>query len=219
MKIRTKNTLSIAAALIGAVIFMGGCATTGSERAASTTISMQAVESDIKAAVVQVDATGASLNELVKPDQLDARKAFTKYSDEVVKMEKVGSRLLKHADEMSARGKDYFEEWELQGNTYANPKIRALSEQRRNELGAIYLQIPAASVGIKGAFNAYLSDIKEIQRYLSNDITPKGIESIAPIAQKAVSDGELLKQAVVPVLAAIESVKVEFAPSGAVTPK
>lgn len=215
MKIKTKGATLIATTLLGAVIFMGGCATTGSERAARTTISMQAVETDIKQASMQVDATGISLSELIKPEQLDAKKAFNKYSDEVVKMEKMGSQLLKHADEMSARGKDYFEEWETQGNTYTNPKIRELSEQRRNELGAIYLQIPAASVGIKGAFNAYLSDIKEIQMYLSNDITPKGIESIVPIAQKAIRDGELLKQAVTPVLSAIDSVKGELAPSGA----
>lgn len=215
MKIKIKGATLIATTLLGAVIFMGGCATTGSERAARTTISMQTVETDIKQATLQVDATGASLNELINPEQLDAKKAFNKYSDEVVKMEKVGNLLLKHADEMSARGKDYFEEWEKQGNTYTNPSIRELSEQRRNEVGTIYMQIQAASVGIKGAFNAYLSDIKEIQIYLSNDITPKGIESIGPIAQKAVSDGELLKQAVMPVLSAIDSVKGELAPSGA----
>ncbi|MDO8723335.1 MAG: DUF2959 family protein [Syntrophales bacterium] len=215
MKIKTKPAALFTTLLFGAIAFMGGCATTGMERSASTSTSMKTVESDIRQAAAQVDATGASLNELINPDQAKVKKAFDKYSDNVAKMEQMGKRLLKHTDEMSTRGKEYFEEWDKQGNTYKNPQIRELSEQRRADLGAIYAQIPVASVGVKGAFNAYLSDIKEIQKYLSNDLTPKGIESIAPVAQKAVSDGALLKEAVTPVLAAIDRVRAELATGGA----
>lgn len=215
MKIKTKPAALFTTLLFGAITFMGGCATTGMERSASTSTSMKTVERDIREAAAQVDATGVSLNELINPGQGNAKKAFAKYSDNVAKMEQIGKRLLKHTDEMSARGKDYFEEWDKQKNTYTNPQIRELSEQRRADLGEIYAQIPAASVGVKGAFNAYLSDIQEIQKYLSNDLTPKGIEAIAPVAQKAVSDGERLKTAVEPVLSAIARVRAELAPGGA----
>lgn len=214
MKIKTKPAVLFTTLLLGAITFMGGCATTGMERAASTSTSMHTVESDIRQASVQVDATGASLNELIKPDQPKVKNAFGKYSDNVAKMEQMGKRLLKHTDEMSARGKDYFEEWDKQGDSYTNPQIRELSEQRRADLAEIYMQIPASSVGVKGAFSAYLSDIKEIQKYLSNDLTPKGIEAITPIAQKAVSDGQLLKEAVMPVLSAITRARAELAPGG-----
>jgi len=159
-------------------------------------------------------ATKASLEDLVRPDQADVKKAFEKYSDDVDKMEKLWKRVSDHSDNMQAQGKEYFEEWQKQGDTYTNPEIQALSEQRRADLSAIFLEISNASIGVKGAFKSYMSDITEIRTYLSTDLTTKGIEAITPITQKAVSDGENLKQAIIPVLTAIGKAREEFALGG-----
>ncbi|HAR98926.1 MAG TPA: hypothetical protein DCS11_08560 [Syntrophus sp. (in: bacteria)] len=197
------------------ILVLVACASTGMQRSAKSTASMQTVDSDIKQALLQVDVTNASLENLIRPGQLDAKKAFDHYSGNVAKMEGKGQLLVKHIDEMSARRLDYFAEWEKQGNTYANAEIRELSEQRRADLSAIFAEIPAASVGVKGALNTYLSDIREIQKYLSNDLTSKGIESITPTAQKAVDDGAELKETVKPVVAAIERARAETVQGGA----
>jgi len=107
-----------------------------------------------------------------------------------------------------------FTEWQVQGDTYTNPEIQALSEQRRSDLSAIFTEISDASIGVKGAFKAYMSDITEIRTYLSTDLTPKGIEAITPVTQKAGTDGDNLKQAVTPVLTAIGKAREEFALGG-----
>ena len=52
------------------------------------------------------------------------------------------------------------------------------------------------SIGEKEAFRAYLSDATEIQTYLSNDLTPKGVEAITPMARRVASDGDYLKYAI-----------------------
>lgn len=44
--------------------------------------------------------------------------------------------------EMNASGKDYFEEWQKEGDKYKNPRIQQLSEQRRLELSRILLKNP-----------------------------------------------------------------------------
>ena len=111
---------------------------------------------------------------------------------------------------MSAQGKEYFDEWRTQGSAYANPEIQALSEQRRDELSAVFARIPEASAGVKGAIQAYMSDISEIETFLSNDLTPKGVEAITPIARKAVTDGANLKDAINPVLYAISTARTEL---------
>jgi hypothetical protein len=196
--------------LFAAVLVLVACATS-MDRSSKAATSMRTVDSDIKHALLQVDATNASLEELIKPEQTDVKKAFDTYSEQAVKMEHQGQLLVKHTDEMSARRLDYFSEWEKQGNTYANPEIRELSEQRRADLSAIFAEIPAASVGIKGAFHTYLSDIKEIQKFLMNDLTPKGIASITPTAQKSIQDGGNLKESVKPVVSAIDRARAEMA--------
>lgn len=211
MTLRIKPSVFFTTLLFGAIIGLTGCATTGTERATRTTTSMQSVEADYKQASVQIDATSASLEELVKPNQPDMKKAYDVYSQNVQKMEHLGQRLDTHTEKMSNLGSKYFAEWE---SSYTNPEIRQLSEQRRIEMREGYAKIAEASVGVKGTLKSYLSDIRDIQKFVSNDLTSQGIESIKPVAQTAVKDGENLKEAIKPVLTAIDQVKADMTQGG-----
>jgi hypothetical protein len=200
--------------LIVTVIGLVGCDSTGRQRSREATTTMQTMENDIKSVAVQLDATGASLDELMRPGQSDVKKAFNLYTDNVSKIEKMEKDFAKHADEMKARGKDYFEEWQKEGDKYKNPQIQELSDQRRIELGEIYGKIAENSIGVRDAFKAYVSDAKEIQNYLSNDLTSKGIEAIAATARKVVDNGENLRLAIKNVQTAIEKARAEMIQSG-----
>jgi hypothetical protein len=200
--------------LIVTVIGLAGCDSTGRQRSREATTTMQTMENDIKSVAVQLDATGASLDELMRPGQSDVKKAFNLYTDNVSKIEKMEKDFAKHADEMKARGKDYFEEWQKEGDKYKNPQIQELSDQRRIELGEIYGKIAENSIGVRDAFKAYVSDAKEIQNYLSNDLTSKGIEAIAATARKVVDNGENLRLAIKNVQTAIEKARAEMIQSG-----
>lgn len=196
--------------LLGAAAFLSGCATTGMDRSVDTSNSIKEVDGEIRKMIVQIDVTGTSLDSLVMVGQPDRKKSFDKYSDELSRLEKEGKRVLKRVDEMKSRSKEYFSEWEKQGDAFTNPQIRELSEERRSNLAQIYAQVPAAGVGIKGSYHAYLTDLKEIQQYLSNDLTPKGIEGIGPVAQKSVQDRDALKESLKPLIAALDEIKAEL---------
>jgi hypothetical protein len=211
MKLGSQSAVFFTTVLLGAITCLTGCATTGMDRATTTTNSMQTVEGDYKQASLQIDTTRASLEELIKPDQTDTKKAYDAYTANVVKMEKSGKQLDTHTEKMRVKGNDYFAEWE---NSYTNPEIRELSERRRIEIREGYVKISEASIGVKGALKSYLTDIGEIQKYLSNDLTPQGIESIRPVAQRAMTDGDNLKETVKPVLAAIDRVKIDMVQGG-----
>jgi hypothetical protein len=210
----TQNAL-ISGITFSLLLAMTGCSITGMDRSEKAGNTMETVQKDMQKAVSQIDITGAALEEVVKPGQSDAKGAYKKYASEANKMAKAGEKLFEHADKMSAQGKEYFEEWRTQGNTFTNPEIQALSEQRRADLNAVFAQIAESSVGVKGALKSYLSDISEIEAYLSNDLTPKGIEAITPIARTAIGEGEKLKAAVNPVLSAIGNARSELEQGGA----
>jgi hypothetical protein len=214
MKRTNKTVAFLLTALSIAVISIEGCATTGMQRSEEASTSMQAVDNDIKLIVAQLDAAGASLEELTRTGQSDVKKAFDLYSDNILKLAAMENGFSKHADEMKARGKDYFEEWQTEGSKYKNPRIQELSEQRRMELAEIYSKIPLNSIGVKEAFSAYVSDATEIQTYLSNDLTSKGVEAIAPMAKKASMDGDNLKYAIKELEMAIERARAEMSQSG-----
>lgn len=211
MKLRFISAVCAVTMLLVTNTCLTGCATTGVERATKTTTSMQEVEDDYKQASVQIDATRVSLEDLVKPDQTDMKKAYDAYAENVKKMEQLGKRLDKHTEKMSVRGNEYFTKWE---SSYTNPEIRELSERRRIEMREGYAKIAEASIGVKGALKSYLTDIREIQKYLSNDLTPQGIESIRTVSQTAVKDGENLKETIKPVLIAIDRAKADMTQGG-----
>lgn len=205
MKIITSQAVIFTALFLGVMaITPVGCAKkTGIQRAEKTTSSMQAVESGIRETVAQIDATNASLNYvLASKDSPDSKKAFDSFSDNVSKMNKTGNALLKDTTEMTARGNDYFEEWQKTGATYTNPKIQQLSQERRNQLQQTFSQISQSSAGVTGNLNSYLSNLKQIETYLSTDLTPAGISNIASVAQSTMMTGNKVKESVQPMLSA-----------------
>lgn len=210
MKIVIDRSVGYGSLILAAAICLVGCATTGNQRSAQTRTTMGDVERDYVQAAAQVGITNGSLEALLNPDHHDKTKSFEQYSENVKKMKKMEMRLFEHADKMQSQQKNYFEEWRMQGNTYNNPRIQALSEQRRADLTQVFSHIAESSVGVKGSFKAYMSDNEQIRTYLSTDLTPKGIDSITPEARQAIADGDSLRMSIDPVLSAIHDARAEL---------
>lgn len=210
MKLRKHSALFVSMILLATTAFLGGCASTGMKRSEKTSNSIKHVDTEIREFMVQIDATSASLDSLVTAGKADPKKSFETYTKNVAKFEKEGNQVTRRLDEMKLSSREYFEEWAKEGDKFTNPEIRELSEERRSKLAGIYAQVPAANAGVKGSYNAALTDLKEIQKYLSNDLTPTGIERIAPVAQKSVQDLDQLKESLKPVISALDEIKAEL---------
>ena len=210
MKLRNYSLACCTLLLLGTTTFLGGCATTGVDRSVKASNSIQNEDQEIRKLIVQIDLTGSSLDTLMVASAPDLKKPFDTYTKNLAKLDSEGKRTIKRMDEMKERNKDYFAEWEKQGDTYTDPEIRALSNERRSNLAAIYARIPEAGMGIKGAYKSYLTDLKEIQSFLSNDLTPKGLDAIAPVANRTIQDREALKISFGPLLAALDAVNAEM---------
>lgn len=210
MKLRNYSLACCALWLLGTATFLGGCATTGMDRSQKASNSIQNEDKEIRKLIVQIDLTGSSLDSLMMAGAPDLKKPFETYTKNLAKLDSEGKRTIKRMDDMKAQSRAYFSEWEKEGDTYTNPQIRELSDERRTNLAKVYAQVPEAGIGIKGAYHAYLTDLKEIQLYLSNDLTPKGMIAIAPVANKTVQDREALKTSLAPLLAALDAINAEL---------
>jgi len=210
MKLRKQSALFVSLILLATIAFLGGCASTGMKRSEKTSTSIKHVDTEIREFIAQIDVTSASLNSLVTGSTSNPKNHFETYSKNVAKFEKEGNQVTKRLDEMKLNSRDYFEEWEKTGDKFTNTEIRELSEERRSKLAGIYAQVPAANAGVKGSYNAALLNLKEIQKYLSNDLTPKGIEGVTPVAQKSVQNLEQLKESLKSVISALDEIKAEL---------
>lgn len=200
--------------LISGFIMIAGCQSTGMERSNETRISLQTMDDDITSAILQLDATGAALGDLLRHGQPDLKKALEAFSDNVAKIVATETKFVRHADELTARGTDYFEEWQREGTEYNNPQIQQLSNRRRSILGDVYGRISEHSNSIKDTFKTYALDVTEIQSFLSNDLSINGVAAIAPISRRVISNGDSLKNAMHNVQSIIQSARKEMAQSG-----
>lgn len=209
--INTRTVLLLCLAIVFAV---AACSTTGSttgmERSEKVQSSLETVDNDITAIVVQLDAIGASLDELTKPGQADLKQAFDLFSENTSEIKKMQQDFSEHATEMEANGKTYFEEWEKNNQNYDNTEIQNRSEERRATLSQTFDRITQNNVGVKEAFQEYVSDINEIERFLSNDLTSEGIESISSTTNKVVNNGSHLKNELQNLQSVIEEARVEM---------
>lgn len=189
---------------------VAACSTTGMQRSEKVQSTMQIVDNDIKLIIVQLDAIGASLDELTKSGQADTKKAFNLFSDNASKIKEMQQNFAQHANEMEASGKAYFAEWDSDGQNYDNPDIQRKSDERRAALGETYDKIALNNVGIKEAFRTYVSDVNEIKRFLSNDLTSDGMDSISRTADQVVDNGTHLKNELQNLQVAIEDARSEM---------
>jgi hypothetical protein len=113
---------------------------------------------------------------------------------------------------MGAQGREYFVEWNVQDNTYANPQIRELSEQNRSELSLLYARIAESSVGIEGDLSEYVSDAQEVDIYFSQDLNARSIIAISTIVNRTILDGSQLSKKLRELLRTVEIARVNLSP-------
>jgi len=75
-----------------------------------------------------------------------------------------------------------------------NEDIRIRSEARRNEVAARFARISQQYDDARVAFQPYMSDLRDVQKALSTDLTSGGLSAITEIAAKTTRDAAPLKE-------------------------
>ncbi|MDZ7755789.1 hypothetical protein [Rhodohalobacter sp.] len=209
-----KSGKGLAALMLLLTFTVAACSTTGMMRSEDVQSSLEKVDNDIKSSVVQVNAIGTSLDELTRPGQADVKRAFELFSDNVSEIKKMQNDFSKHADEMSSNIKTYLDAWDKNNNQYENPELQQSSDERREALGRTYDEIARNNIGVKEAFRSFVSDVTQIEAYLSNDLTTKGITSITSLVDKTLRNGDRLKNELENLQSAVENARAEMTQSG-----
>jgi len=189
-----------------------GCATTGYEKALRTTASIADTRKELVQVKQQVTVTLEALDKVTSQTVGDARPAYKQYSDCVRRMEASADHMRQHALKAQIRGDAYFHEWEQDLNNYRNTEVRALSEQRRTELMTSYGKISTSMQATQDAFTPFLSDLRDVQRFLQQDLTKAGIGSLSNVVQKARSTGVSAQQRIDTTIQDLNQAAIELKP-------
>jgi hypothetical protein len=167
----------------------------------------------IQEASPQIDMMLASLEELTRA-QGDLRPAFKKFSDTMDETEKVAARTRKTGQTIREKEAEYFSEWQSQAAGIANPQIKAATQARQAEVKAKLGDLSQTGKVAGDAYEPFISDMKDIRTYLSNDLTTGGLRKIEPTIEKARRDGAALQKALDEFNRASDVVQASLKPTG-----
>jgi len=184
MKNNYIRLVSLAGATLATTLLLAGCASTGYDKGNITAANIQATSDRIAALPGQLDQTMASLNDLVGQPQSDLRPQYQQFAANVAAMEATSKSIAADRRAMGEKGKEYLAAWDQQLAQIQNPDIKALSQSRRDQVSQQLLDIKKNYVLSCDSFKPFLADLKDVQSYLSVDLTTTGLATIkAPVAK------------------------------------
>jgi len=197
MKHRTLfRSVAIHAVAAAALAVSSGCSS--SPTAKGTVDSMSTFGNETAKAKDSIDHTIKALETLGGTQASDVKANYDAYAKAVTGLEEQAKVVRANAEKMKANGDAFFKEWE--GSASVSP-------EHRSDLSAAYAAIGEDMALAKERFAPFLASLKDIQSYLSLDLSQKGIDSVAGLVKKAKEDGAEVKSRIDSVLMRLNSVR------------
>jgi hypothetical protein len=192
---KNKSIIPNLIACVAAIGLVAGCASTGNDKAASTASALTKSSGMITKGNALVDKSLTALNDLVNNPKPDLRKQFKTFNSSVDGLGSTAKDVGGKAAEMKSQGAAYFKKWDQEAAKMQNEDIRNRSEARKNEVAAKFGRISLQYDETKAAFAPFMSDLRDVQKFLSTDLTAGGLSAIKDVAAKANRDALPLKTA------------------------
>jgi chromosome segregation ATPase len=189
------------------MMIVAGCASSdpGRERANKTVASLEATHDRVADARKQVDKTVASANAM-QAGGGDLAKQYDQYKSDVAKLESQAADAAARSKDMQARRNEYVQQWSQQSSQMTSPELKAASEARAAKVKERYDGITAKATAAKEAYEPFDKSLKELQTYLSNDLTREGVTAAAPVFTKISNDAKTLNAKLDDLIAELNSV-------------
>lgn len=182
--------LILAVSLTAGVVSFSGCkAPANYKQADKTGEGIATFRAEVTSVKQDVDATLKSLEQIAVTANTDPRAAFEKYSKNVDRLSASAEKARKRGKEIREKGQAYFDQWEQQLAQLKNDEVRHLAEKRRNKLRATFDSVRKTAEPLNAKFDAWMSDLKDLQVYLSNDLTIAGVDSARTLFAKTKAAG------------------------------
>jgi hypothetical protein len=208
MNRRTLNrTLALVVSAAGAGCLLIGCGTTsGYKQADKTGEGIAEFRYEVLNGKKAIDQTMASLDGIATSASTDPRKAFEQYSKSVANLESTANKVRKRSQDMQAQGKAYFAQWEQQLAQVKNPEIQQLAAQRKAKLNEAFDSIKTVAEPLKAKFDPWMSDLKDLRTYLSNDLTVSGVDAAKGLFKKTKTEGMEVQQSMDALIAELNTI-------------
>lgn len=203
------RVLPLAASLV-LVLVAGSLASAQSKTAKKSVESLDSVIRETAKGRDQVHAALQSLDALGSGGSLT--KSYAKFTRNVAAMAKTKDRVVYRVDDMNARRDAYLDEWHKKAKSVNSPEIQAHMEVRREEVKRVLDSSRSAREAARDAFLPFLTNLQDIDKLLSVDLSPTGVQAAAPITESAVRNGNAVLAGLDSLLASLTRVRDQISP-------
>jgi len=126
----------------------------------------------------QLATTLTDLNALTKQEEGDLRPAYETFAADIPKTQAAADLTLKRVAFMEGEGQSYFDGWQTNIAGIANPSLQKQAQKRLDAAKKNYANVIEAMKDASEKFKPFLSDLGDVQKVLSNDVTSGGVKSV-----------------------------------------
>jgi hypothetical protein len=214
MKNQHVKVISITATTAVAALLLAGCGTTaGYKQADQTGAGIAEFREEITKTSAAVNETVKSLNEVAASANTNPRKAFEGFTKSLADLESTSEKAKKRGQDMKEKGQAYFADWEKQLAEMKNPEIKSLAMQQKAKLQATFDSIRTVTAPLKAQFDPWLSDLKDLQKYLSNDLSISGVDAAKSLFAKTQAEGFEVQKSMNTLVAELNTVAATLTPA------
>jgi len=215
------SVVLVVSALIGAL----GCSsgkdkkTGGEQRAGAAAGGLKETRNELSTARAQIDKTLFSMNRL-RDGQGQLQTEFTEFNAELKKTDEQAAKVRARAADMRTRATEYQTKWRQEVANIDDPALRAAANTRADKIRERYDAITAKANEVRTAYEPFIKQLKGVQTYLSNDLTPAGVQGAGDVFDRATANGKTVGEKIDAVIAELDSVAANFTatPTAATAP-
>ncbi|HEV7765742.1 MAG TPA: DUF2959 family protein [Thermoanaerobaculia bacterium] len=206
-----KKALSAAAALV----LFTACATSAPDRAARAASSLEVMQQNSAKAGAQIDTVLSSLDAMLDASPEKLREAYDRYDRDVRKMNEYADAIRENDTDLRRNGNTYLSQWQKDTSNIADPELRTLAEQRREQIAQSTQSMRGTVTSAADSFEAFLRNINDIRKVMGNDLTATSQANVrgTTVVQTARSEGARVKSALQSSESALQSLRTQITPT------
>jgi hypothetical protein len=171
----------------------------------------------LQKAQAQVDKTLSTMNAMSAGG--DLKKSYAAFNDSVADLEKTASAARKRSAGMQANVDAYVKKWQAEMEKMNDPTIKASLAERRDAVKSNFETVRNDATAARDAYQPFITQVKEIQKALSINLTPSMVPGLKPGMDKANALGATLKQKLGAMQADLDKITAGLSASGAAPKK
>ena len=214
MHVFTKRSSLVAAAiaLVATGLVLGPVARAQSKSATQSVDSLNKVLTEATKVRKQVQAALDSLLALSSGGTSDLTKDYKTFSKNVAGMTQTAEKVKARVEDMQQRREAYLDEWQKKMKSVSSPDIQAHMTERAKEVKRILESSQPEREAARDAFRPFMTNLQDIDKLLSVDLSAAGVTAAAPIAEDALANGNIVLQRLDAFIGSLTRVRDQISP-------